>query len=59
MINYNIGEKATAKKCVATGRLLNEATELLSDTGKGTAIHNWYSHSMIAEITFRYLFGCE
>src|SRR3978361_1289062 len=32
----SLGEKATAKKCLAMEGLLKEATELLSDTEKGT-----------------------
>jgi ferritin-like metal-binding protein YciE len=36
----SIGEKAAAKKCLAMEGLLNEATELLSDTGKGTEVRD-------------------
>lgn len=36
----SIGEKATAKKCLAMEGLLNEATELLSDTEKGTEVRD-------------------
>jgi ferritin-like metal-binding protein YciE len=35
-----IGEKATAKKCRAMEGLLKEATELLSDTEKGTEVRD-------------------
>ncbi|OCX53995.1 rubrerythrin family protein [Mucilaginibacter sp. PPCGB 2223] len=35
-----IGEKAAAKKCLAMDGLLNEATELLSDTDKGTEVRD-------------------
>jgi len=35
-----IGEKATAKKCLAMEGLLKEATELLSDTDKGTEVRD-------------------
>lgn len=36
----SIGEKATAKKCLAMEGLLNEATELLTDTEKGTEVRD-------------------
>lgn len=36
----SIGEKASAKKCLAMEGLLNEATELLSDTEKGTEVRD-------------------
>src|SRR5258708_35894592 len=36
----SIGEKAVAKKCLAMEGLLNEATELLSDTDKGTEVRD-------------------
>jgi ferritin-like metal-binding protein YciE len=35
-----IGEKAVAKKCLAMEGLLAEATELLSDTNKGTEVRD-------------------
>jgi ferritin-like metal-binding protein YciE len=35
-----VGEKATAKKCLAMEGLLNEANELLSDTDKGTEVRD-------------------
>jgi len=36
----SIGEKAAAKKCLAMEGLLAEATELLSDTDKGTEVRD-------------------
>jgi ferritin-like metal-binding protein YciE len=36
----SIGEKAVAKKCLAMEGLLKEATELLSDTEKGTEVRD-------------------
>lgn len=36
----SIGEKASPKKCLAMEGLLNEATELLSDTEKGTEVRD-------------------
>ena len=36
----SIGEKAAAKKCLAMEGLLKEATELLSDTDKGTEVRD-------------------
>ena len=36
----SIGEKATAKKCLAMEGLLKEATELLEDTDKGTEVRD-------------------
>ena len=36
----SIGEKAVAKKCLAMEGLLKEATELLSDTDKGTEVRD-------------------
>jgi ferritin-like metal-binding protein YciE len=36
----SMGEKATAKKCLAMEGLLAEATELLSDTDKGTEVRD-------------------
>src|ERR1700709_2421981 len=36
----SIGEKAQAKKCLAMEGLLKEATELLSDTDKGTEVRD-------------------
>jgi len=36
----SIGEKATAKKCLAMEGLLNEANELLTDTDKGTEVRD-------------------
>lgn len=36
----SIGEKAAAKKCLAMEGLLNEATELLEDTKKGTEVRD-------------------
>src|SRR3978361_237956 len=36
----SVGEKATAKKCLAMEGLLAEATELLSDTDKGTEVRD-------------------
>jgi ferritin-like metal-binding protein YciE len=36
----SIDEKAAAKKCLAMEGLLNEATELLSDTDKGTEVRD-------------------
>lgn len=36
----SIGEKAVAKKCLAMEGLLSEATELLSDTEKGTEVRD-------------------
>jgi ferritin-like metal-binding protein YciE len=36
----SIGEKAAAKKCLAMEGLLEEATELLSDTDKGTEVRD-------------------
>src|ERR1700761_5227721 len=36
----SIGEKAAAKKCLAMEGLLKEATELLSDTEKGTEVRD-------------------
>ncbi len=36
----SIGEKAAAKKCLAMEGLLNEATELLEDTEKGTEVRD-------------------
>ncbi|MDN3551173.1 ferritin-like domain-containing protein [Mucilaginibacter aquaedulcis] len=35
-----IGEKAVAKKCLAMEGLLNEATELLTDTERGTEVRD-------------------
>ena len=35
-----VGEKAAAKKCLAMEGLLNEATELLSETDKGTEVRD-------------------
>ncbi|NCD68013.1 YciE/YciF ferroxidase family protein [Mucilaginibacter agri] len=36
----SIGEKASAKKCLAMEGLLKEATELLEDTDKGTEVRD-------------------
>ncbi|BAU54711.1 YciE/YciF ferroxidase family protein [Mucilaginibacter gotjawali] len=36
----SVGEKSTAKKCLAMEGLLKEATELLSDTDKGTEVRD-------------------
>ena len=36
----SVGEKAAAKKCLAMEGLLNEATELLEDTDKGTEVRD-------------------
>ena len=36
----SVGEKAVAKKCLAMEGLLSEATELLSDTEKGTEVRD-------------------
>lgn len=36
----SVGEKAAAKKCLAMEGLLKEATELLSDTEKGTEVRD-------------------
>ena len=36
----SVGEKAAAKKCLAMEGLLKEATELLSDTDKGTEVRD-------------------
>src|ERR1700759_1517931 len=36
----SVGEKAVAKKCLAMEGLLKEATELLSDTDKGTEVRD-------------------